>query len=609
MKNIHRVLALLMAVVMALGLITTAFAEPTIDPSKKASLSIYKYDITKASNDGAWDAESYVSAGLRDDAVIDKLSKYAIQGVEFTYLRIADITMNNEAVEGQRQVGVLYGFADDAVLQAIGLTKADAYKRGNGVFYFTSDKLNKALADALADNATTVKNALEIAVRNGGKAMPETDANGHSKVSGLEQGLYLVVETRVPENVISTCNPFFVSLPMTTMDGKDWNYDVTVYPKNQTGNPTLEKTVREDKNSTGKNTGSLTDIADGYAHTATASVGDVVDYQIISTLPTITSKATSLTTYTFVDTMSEGIRYNRSDVVIEFFRDAGCTDEITAWDEDSGKFAVSYDDAQNTMTIGMTETGLADINESASVYTDSVKRGYSDCTMRIAYAATLTADAQLGDTDNPNEVVLTWKRTNTGYFDTLQDCCHVYTYGVDVLKQFSDGKGDLANVHFLLHNDTDGYFVTAKLVGGVYHVTGHEVKESKATAFVPNGEGHIRVMGLEDDTYTMTETATDKGYVLLKDGIEIVITAAEGESACETCGVKLLTASGSVNGDAVDMEDGNAIVPLTVINNPGFDLPKTGGYGTWMFTVGGCMLLGVAAFIVVRGRKHNRNDQ
>ena len=396
---------------------------------------------------------------------------------------------------------------------------------------------------------------------------------------------------------------------MTTIDGKDWNYDVTVYPKNQTGSPDLEKTVREDKNSTGKNTGSLTDIADGYAHTATASVGDVVEYQIISTLPTITSKATSLTTYTFADTLREGIRYNRSDVVIEFFRDAGCTDQITAWDEDSGKFVVSYDDAANTMTVGMTETGLADINESESVYTDSVKRGYSDCTMRITYAATLTAGAQLGDSDNPNEVVLTWKRTNTGYFDTLQDCCHVYTYGVDVLKQFSDGKGDLANVHFLLHNDTDGYFVTAELVGGVYYVTGHEVKESKATVFAPNGEGHIRVMGLEDDTYTLTETATDKGYVLLKDGIEIVITAAEGESACETCGAKLLTASGSVNGDAVDMESGNAIVPLTVINNPGFDLPKTGGYGTWMFTVGGCMLLGVAAFIVIRGRKHNRNDQ
>ena len=264
MKKIHRVLALLMAVVMALSLITTAFAEPTIDPSKKASLSIYKYDITKASNDGAWDAESYVSAGLRDDAVIDKLSKYAIQGVEFTYLRIADITMNNEAVEGQRQVGVLYGFDSSgrstAVLSAIGLTNADAHKTEGGVNYFASDMLNNKLAATLAANATIVKNALEVAVKNGGVAMTETDATGHTSASDMEQGLYLVVETRVPENVTSTCNPFFVSLPMTTVDGAAWNYDVTVYPKNQTGNPTLEKTVREAKNSTGKNTGSLTDI-------------------------------------------------------------------------------------------------------------------------------------------------------------------------------------------------------------------------------------------------------------------------------------------------------------------------------------------------------------
>ena len=104
MKKIHRVLAMLMTAIMALSLITTAFAEPTIDPGKKASLSIYKYDITKASNDGAWDAESYVSAGLRDDAVIDKLSKYAIQGVEFTYLRVADIAMNNEVMDGQRML-------------------------------------------------------------------------------------------------------------------------------------------------------------------------------------------------------------------------------------------------------------------------------------------------------------------------------------------------------------------------------------------------------------------------------------------------------------------------------------------------------------------------
>ena len=611
MKKIHRVLALLLAALMALGLMTTAFAAtdsaPTIDPSKKASLSIYKYDITKASNDGAWDAESYVSTGLHDDAVIDKLSKYAIQGVEFTYLRIADIVMNNELLDGQRQVGVLYGFDNsdrsNAVLSAIGLTAADAHKTDNSINYFTSDMLNNKLSAALTANATTVKNSLETAVKNGGVAMPETDATGHTSASNMEQGLYLVVETRVPENVTSTCNPFFVSLPMTTIDGAAWNYDVTVYPKNQTDNPTLDKTVREAKNSTGKNTGSLTDITDGYAHTTTASVGDTVDYQIISTLPTITSKASALSEYTYVDTLSKGIRYNKNDVVIELFKDAGCTDKITTWAENSGKFAVAYDDTANTMTIRMTDTGLAEINEAATVYTDSVKRGYSDCTMRITYAATLTADAKMGDTDNPNEVVLTWKRTNTTYFDTLKDCCHVYTYGIDVLKQFSDNGGNLRNVKFKLHNDTDDVFVIADLKDGVYYAKGLAAKKSDATTFVPNSSGHIVVKGLEDDTYSLTETATDKGYVLLKEAVKIVIKTAES-GQCEKCGTKLLTASATVNGKDVSMTDGNAIVPLTVVNNPGFDLPKTGGYGTWMFTIGGVALLGAAAFIVIRSRKH-----
>ena len=611
MKKIHRVLAMLMAAIMALSLITTAFAEPTIDPSKKASLSIYKYDITTASAEGAWDTGSYVSTGLRDDAVIGKLSKYAIQGVEFTYLRVADIAMNNELVDGQRQVGVLYGFDSSDrstdVLSAIGLTGADAHKIDNGINYFTSDVLNNKLSTALTANATTVKNALETAVKNGGVAMPETDATGHTSASDMEQGLYLVVETRVPENVTSTCNPFFVSLPMTTVDGAAWNYDVTVYPKNQTGNPDLEKTVREAKNSTGKNTGSLTDIKDGYAHTATASVGDVVDYQIISTLPTITSKASALSEYTYVDTLSKGIKYNKQDVVIEFFRDSACTDKIATWDESSGKFTVGYDDAANTMTIRMSDTGLAEINEAATVYTDSVKRGYSDCTMRLTYAATLTADAKMGDTDNPNEVVLTWKRTNTTYFDTLKDCCHVYTYGIDVLKQFSDNGGNLRNVKFRLHNDTDDVFVIADLKDGVYYAKGFTNKKADATTFIPNSSGHIVVKGLEDDTYSLTETATDKGYILLKEAVKIVIKTAEN-GQCEKCGVKLLTASATVNGKDVTMTEGNAIVPLTVVNNPGFDLPKTGGYGVWMYTVGGVLLLGAAGFIAVKSRKH-KNEQ
>ena len=224
--------------------------------------------------------------------------------------------------------------------------------------------------------------------------------------------------------------------------------------------------------------------------------------------------------------------------------------------------------------------------------------------MRITYAATLTADAQMGDKDNPNDVVLTWRRTNTTYFDTLEDCCHVYTYGIDVLKQFSDNGGNMKNVKFRLHNDTDDCYIIADLKDGIYYAKGITSKKSDATTFIPNSSGHIVVKGLEDDAYSLTEIATDKGYVLLKDAVKIVIKTAES-GQCEKCGAKLLTATGTVNGKDISMTEGNAIVPLTVINNPGFDLPKTGGYGTWMFTIGGVGLLGVAAFIVVKFRKRN----
>ena len=306
--------------------------------------------------------------------------------------------------------------------------------------------------------------------------------------------------------------------------------------------------------------------------------------------------------------MSKGIRYNKNDVVIEFFRDSACTDKITTWNENSGRFTIVYDDTANTMTIRMTESGLSEINESEGVYVDSAKRGYSDCTMRITYAATLTADAKMGDTDNPNTVTLTWKRTNTTYFDTLEDCCHVYTYGVDVLKQFSDGKGNIQNVKFNLHNDTDDVYVVAEQKDGVYYAKGITTKKSDATTFIPNSSGHIVIKGLEDDAFSLNEIATDKGYVLLKEAVKIDIKTSEN-GACEKCGAKLLTASASVNGKDVTMTDGNAIVPLTVLNNPGFNLPKTGGRGVWMYTVGGVLLLSAAAFIVVKSRKQHKSEQ
>ncbi len=672
-KTGKKFFSIIMAALLVLATTASAFAMTvnvsTINTDWTGSFDIYKYDITNAEKDGVWDSR-YVSTGVRDPGVEDVLGSdarksslnangevngYAIKGVEFTYLKVADIRTYTEEENGTSHVEVLYGIAqndvNNALLSAIGVSAGDRYTPADtedgAVYFYRSDTLINGLKSALTNNAITVKNALERFVReNDGTAMPLTDSYGHTSASDLPLGLYLLVETKVPEMVAETTAPFFLSLPMTSVNGSNaddggerWIYDVTVYPKNLTGIPTLEKTVREALADTGKN--------DGFAHTATASANDTMEYQILSTLPSITSEATYLTDYSFVDTLDAGLSYRKNDVKIEFFRNSTCNadDRITVWNEGDGKFSVSYNDTPG-MTISMTAAGPAEINGSYAVYTksDMINSGYSDCTVRITYSAKLNSDKSLvcGDDGNSNDVVLVWKRTNSSFYDTLVDDCHVYSYSLDLTKEFSDGQGDFSKVEFLLYNDTDGYFVTAEPneSEGIYYVTGHIPGRNDATRFTPTADGSILVKGLEDDTYIATEIQTANGYTLLRDDIQIVIEAAKSDALCEIYGTDvlgvlqndpryanvpeglyknmpqkhlehyLLTASAKVDSNDVSMdadgESANAVVPLTVVNTRGFNLPQTGGHGTWMYGAAGTVLMVAAAIILVSARRKKK---
>lgn len=817
--NFKRVLTVAMAICMIASMAVPTFAydtlgtrgqnaqrttSATIDTSLKGSIELYKIDFTNAEKDGVWNSQSYVSTGIQDDYVNDTLINnavragdddtisdlgndqdsygYAIKGVEFTYLKVADIVTYTENEDGAEKVMVLYGI--DAgekgtdLLTAIGLSKDNRYtladgiegKDSNTILYFKSDVLVKALRDALTANATTVKNALENYVgKHGGVKMPETDAHGYTSASDLALGLYLMVETKVPEMVTSTTNPFFVSLPMTTVDGNNsnlagdtattdstdggasWLYDVTLYPKNETGIPSMEKTVRESALDTGKNQAMTPDtdsdnednlaIKDGYKHYATASSGDTLEYQIISTLPSITSTASQISVYTFTDVLSKGLTYTKGDVKIEWFRDENCTDKITEWSQESGKFAVEYipnqtnDNNDTTMTITMTTTGLNEINTATTVWTadGQVRRGYSDCTMRITYTAVLDSNASVnfGEVGNANAAVLQWKRSNSDYYDTLIDDSHVYSYGIDLTKLFEgeNGAGDFSEVAFVIWNATDGYWVQAALneAEGVYYVTNHLYADgneghddngsegndltfgegathdnavahadltaqeaataANATNFIPvtsgskanasADKGRIVIKGLEDDTYIITEVRTANGYTLLKNHIEVTITAAETDALCDVysadvlgvvqndpryatvknadnvdavlglggaisdTGKKiatgsnipqehlehhLLQVSATVDSNAVTMlsddasvrnattgnydavVSANALVPLTVVNTSGFDLPQTGEIGVIMMPLAGVIGICACFFFLFVLKKKEKDE-
>ncbi len=613
MKTFKKIFSLALVLIMLCGLVPCVFAasEETavIDYQKMCSLTLYKFDFTAAEKDGVWTSDTFKSTGVAESYVTDtllyatrngasgdesdlengeKTKGYAIRGVVFTYLRVADVMTYSEVVDGKAGVNDLYGFdraAAEDMLSAIGLFADGAYKdnfeaKGTSEHpldaskvYYTSDTLNKYLYDALTNDATGVKNALETYIKaNGGTDMKKTDGDGRTQATGLPVGLYLLVETAVPESVTNTTDPFFVSLPMTTVDGNEhsasqkdagvtgghfWNYDVVLYPKNETGIPTLEKTVRESVNSTGTNGGSR-DITDGYDHNATASTGDTLEWQIISTLPTITSKATALSDLHWVDTIDPGLTYKPEyAVTIEFYSDKDCKNLVDTWTNAADNFEVSYTsnkDGTHTMTVTVTPAGLAIINGYDSVDDNvnntehTIYANYSNYTVRIMYTTVLNSDASFiyGDEGNDNLVIFTWRRTNSEYYDTLIDDAHVYSFGVDVLKLFSDighGTQDMYNhTKFLVYNVTDQRYITAALNAdeGVYYVNGFTELESLATQFTPvtwaekDEIGHIVIKGLEDDEYMITEIETADGYTLLTDHRFVEIsTETDYERPCD----------------------------------------------------------------------------
>ena len=252
MKTMKKIVCALMTLVLLLSSVPAVFADEadtkTIDQDAACSLTVWKFDYTNAKKDGVWDEDAFPSTGWQESYVENALvntnrkgdtdgqngntlgngqtSKgYAIAGVEFTYLKVADIV----TFQDQGTAQVLYGFhkTDAAdLLKAIGLesgsnrcTEADSLDENR--YFYTSDTLNKALAQSLEANSTTVKNALETFIRNGGTAMAPTSEVGKTSAKNLSVGLYLLVETKVPEMVTFTTNPFFVSLPMTTVTGND----------------------------------------------------------------------------------------------------------------------------------------------------------------------------------------------------------------------------------------------------------------------------------------------------------------------------------------------------------------------------------------------------
>ena len=594
--------AMAMAAAMATTMMVSVSAAPSdiIDTSRAGSLTIHKYDLTAAEAAGV-DVSGYQNNGEVDAEAAAELANYAIAGVEYTYIRVGDINTSSENGE----IKLLYDIPNQ--LETV-LELEDTRNNNN----YTSDELNEALADLMTDN-TAGKDALfdYFEAAPGKTAMDLTDNTGMARDTEMELGLYLVVETKVPANVHTTTDPFFVSLPMTDETGDEWFYDVNVYPKNQTETEQVDKLVKQHD-----------DTDASYQDIATGSIGDQMDYTFVTKLPKITDQATYLTQYQFADTIQEGLTYNKDFTIYIYGNrtdaEANATSAaIATWQQGQGNFTVTYANEDKNATIALTEAGLAAINPA-----------YSEYYMVVSYSCVINNDAVLGDASNPNDVTLSYSRTNTADIETVTDTARVFSYGINLEKTFSGQVGNPENVQFVLQNQTNGHYITAVAASaGVYNVTDNNKSsdEANATKFSPNADGSLIINGLEADTYVLTEIHTDAGFSLLKEPMTIVINQTIDEiipstntlydSTTEDTPVVVNNgdrASATVDGSAANMSSddtsANAYVDMVVVNTPTFVLPQTGGNGTLIFTLAGCGIA-LAAFAFVMVRRNNKSEE
>lgn len=216
MKKIRKMLAGLLGAAMVLTSFgTPAWAAgadkmPTIDTSKKGSLTIYKYEYNPA--EGA--ATLKDGTGEATDANNVPTDAKPLAGVEFTIYKIADI----EQTTG-----------------ADGNVKLKYNPKINGI---DSATFNQNVIDY-----SQISSAIDTAITSGklqsAKLAAKTELNKGDNTasvtfSGLDLGVYAVKETNAPSQVVSKTANFLVSVPMTNKAGDDWLYDIKAYPKNET---------------------------------------------------------------------------------------------------------------------------------------------------------------------------------------------------------------------------------------------------------------------------------------------------------------------------------------------------------------------------------------
>lgn len=559
-KIMKRLFGILMSIVMMMGMMaTTAFAagtaKITITAPENASLKdmeVKAYKVLNQVNPDESLAEKKQYSVTTDFMPFFDINnvKTAFNGTD-VYLKYdasaKHLTASNSESQSLGTIHITANTALDTSYPAADLIGRITEVDNLATFYTWIEKYIEDSPSISASTTVTV---------DGQDSDPQTEGV-QFEIGNLDEGYYALIFSNVPDG-ISVKQGILIATPGTI---------------NLKAEPiTVTKQVSEDD-------------GDSYHDAVSAAMDTVLKYKITSKVPTIEDYS-NLTNFSFTDTYEHQHLVQEEDK--DFLLKIG-----------SKEYQLTGNQFVNTGEIIATLDTTTKSGEFTVDFDESVLSKYQGETIELTYYARLTSDAVKV---NNNTIALDY--TNNGSSSHQTDSTEVYTYGIDVKKTFSSSNKPYSDVIFGLSSDKDGRNKIA-LVGdnGIYHVSAANDTTATKEDLKLSTDGKLTITGLDEGTYWLIETNAPNGYTAA-DPIQIVLTGdsngnlKEGDTTAKFNGTTEIDGA-SLDNNALSV----AVLKFDVFNQSGFELPQTGGAGTWMLTIGGIILIAAAAGLFVASRR------
>ena len=410
-----------------------------------------------------------------------------------------------------------------------------------------------------------------------------TAADGYASYTAeLNAGYWLVLVEG--SNLVEVYNPMLVGVYYSvsgsdstmTSGPVDANANWTLVTENayaKSTKPVIQKTVGEKQN----------DVA----------IGDDVDFTITTAIPSY-SKQYETVKVVISDTLSAGLTL-KADTI-----------DITVGGED-------YTPGADELTT--TDRGFTLNFPSEYALQNGGKA------VEITYKAKLNENAGINFDANTNTATLEYSNNPENSEDTerTSDKTYTYTFGIDALLYGNhpgyeqttseivkiDEKGNIiSKVESISSTPTEG--VTEVLEGATFTLTNNVT--GKVYTATTDVNGKLNFEGLDAGEYTLVETAAPSGFTLDTTEHDVVISAtytAEGLLESYTITIdEEATSTYEATYEGESITNIESTTETTQIKNTKLSsLPSTGGIGTTIFTIGGCIIMIAAAGLFFASRR------